>query len=97
MKKATLMFVVAILASCGPSKEEIETKKALAKNIRYKVGNVVYLKPDSCAGVITGAEVSFNYNGINNYDSAYVYFHIRDCHGLDITAREEFIYGLKHR
>lgn len=91
-------FALGLLASCGPSKEEIETKEALiSKNNKYKVGNVVYLKPDSCAGVITAIKVSFDYGGINDYDSAYIYYVIRDCHGLDITAKQEFIYGLKHR
>lgn len=90
-----LMFVL-VLFSCGPSKEEIEAKKALAKT-RYSIGNVVYMKPDSCSALITGTEASFNYNGINNYDAAYILYQIRDCHGLNTTTKEEFIYGLKHR
>ncbi len=86
-----------IQTSCGPSKEEIQTKKAQAKGMRYKIGDVVYLKPDSCSALITGTEVSFDYNGITNWDSAYIVYTVRDCHGLNTTARDRFIYGLKHR
>lgn len=90
-------IAVGLLASCGPSKEEIETQKLLAKDMPYKVGNVVYLKPDSCSALITGTEVSFNYNGINDWNNPYVLYQIRDCHGIHTITKAEFIYGLKHR
>jgi hypothetical protein len=90
------MFVL-VLFSCGPSKEEIETQRLMVKSVAYSVGNVVYLKPDSCSALITGTEVSFDYNGINNYDAGYVLYQIRDCHGIQTVAKGEFIYGLKHR
>ena len=92
---ATFVFVIS--HSCGPSKEEIEVKKAQARNLRYKIGNVVYMKPDSCSALITGTGASFDYNGVTNWDSAYVVYEIRDCHGINTTTKEEFIYGLKHR
>ena len=104
MKKQILLsftlscVITAMFFSCGPSKEEIETKKALAKNMLYRVGNVVYLKPDSCSALITGTEVSFVNNiGMNDYDNPYVLYQIRDCHGINTLTKEEFIYGLKHR
>jgi hypothetical protein len=84
------------LFSCGPSAEQIAAKKAQAK-MRYKVGNVVYLKPDSCNALITGTSVSFDYGGINNWDSGYVVYNIRDCRSIETTTKDEFIYGLKHR
>lgn len=95
---AFLMGVaVGLLGSCGPSKEEIEKKKAQA-NTRYEIGNVVYLKPDSCAALIIGTNVSFNYNGVTDYNNAgYVVYRVRDCHGLEVVTKDQFIYGLKHK
>jgi hypothetical protein len=59
--------------------------------IKYQPGQVVYLKPDSCQAVITGTLVTYNYGDGN----AYLYYGIRDCHGIDSQVREEIIYGLK--
>lgn len=95
---AYIALIIALLAlcSCGPCKEEIELKKAQA-NARYKIGSVVYLKPDSCSALITGTDVSFDYNGVIDYNSGYTVYRVRDCHGIESITKDEFIYGLKHR
>ena len=97
MKKTIYLtfIVLGLLASCGPSLEEIEAKKAKA-NAKYKIGSVVYLKPDSCSALIMGTDVSFDYNGVTDYNSGYTVYGVRDCHGIQSVTKDEFIYGLKH-
>ena len=95
---AYIALALAILGlfSCGPCKEEIEAKKAKA-NARYEIGSVVYLKPDSCSALIMGTDVSFDYNGVTDYNSGYTVYRVRDCHGIEAITQDQFIYGLKHR
>lgn len=98
MKKAlltlwnlSLLIPMFYTMSCGPSKEEIEYKKAMAMRPSYKIGDVVYLKPDSSAALITGTDVSFT----SNYDSAYVVYYVL-CRGLESKIKGNFIYGIKN-
>lgn len=91
-----LILVISAFVSCGPSLEEIEARKAKA-NARYEIGSVVYLKPDSCSALIMGTDVSFDYNGVTDYNSGYTVYRVRDCHGIEAITQDQFIYGLKHR
>jgi len=85
------VFTTLFLFGCGPCREELEIKKAADKLVRYKSGDVVYLKPDSCLAVVTSTTASYNYNT----GTAFVEYWVRDCHGLNVRIVEEFIYGRK--
>lgn len=84
----TIIAFVMCFTSCGPSREEIENAAVLVK---YKQGDVVYLKPDSCQAVITGTTASYNFNT----GTSFAEYWVRDCHGINVRLMDEFIYGLK--
>lgn len=87
MKKVLMILTgLVLMTSCGPSKEEMLEAHKNYPTQKYPTGSVVYLKPDSCAGVITC--YSFIYTN-------YPIYSIRDCRGNNIEMKEEFIYGLK--
>jgi len=89
MKKLLVLLTAAILCSCGPTKEEMEANRLAKLNQKYDVGSVVYLKPDSCVGLVLRYFMSF--------PSGQYYYLIRDCRGDNIELKEKFIYGLKHK
>ncbi len=93
---ALLLFsVITCVQSCGPSRQEIENvQKQKFSKMRYKIGQVVYLKPDSCVALIMNYEVSCF--GFNNCDSSECIYNVRDCHGNNVDMKKEFIYGLKN-
>lgn len=91
-----VFFMALMVLSCGPSKEEIEAVEAQQKT-KYRIGDIVYLKPDSCVALITDFSVGFWHNGKTDYDHPSVLYSIRDCHGLQVQTKDEFIYSLKSR
>jgi len=93
---ASLISVVAIslaifvFVSCGPSREELEIEKAkLEANGKYKLGDIIYLKPDNCKAVIISFDCDYDYEkGL-----AVAGYYVRDCHGQHLTVQDHLIYG----
>lgn len=85
MKKIILILsVTSILISCGPSLEQINKQEAAAP---YKVGDIVFLKPDSARGVIKKFNVHCCGDNHPDYDVL-----LEDGKG-NTTVRAELIYG----
>lgn len=91
---STPMFYVV---SCGPSKEEIEFRDKEttleSKGKKYKIADIVYLKPDSCKAVVLRYKV--NHTSWNeNEDKPTLSYMVRDCHGKELQIDDDnFIYG----
>jgi hypothetical protein len=82
---------MGLMLGCGPSREELKVTEAQKRNLKYKVGQVVYLKPDSCKSLIVGTDIQF----LNErWDSCVSVYEVRDCHGLNTFMQEAFIYGV---
>lgn len=91
--KLLAILLVIIIQSCGPSMEQIEAAREKGlKIMKYKVGQVVYLKPDSTQVIISDYDIVF----FNNSDSVGCTYIVRDSRGETYRMEEKFIYGLKH-
>lgn len=100
MKKTYIILLLSCLfglLSCGPSKEEMEAREKevmRTSNKKYKVGDIVYLKPDSCKGLVIGFKPIYTF--YNDTAPAISYL-MRDCHGQEVLIdTDNFIYGKEY-
>ncbi len=98
MKKIVIIllgFILFTQLSCGPSKEEMDAREKeviTTANKKYKVADIVYLKPDSCKGLVIGYKPKYGLY-IEPDPSSFGYL-IRDCHGQEtVIENDNFIYG----
>ena len=95
MKKILILTIGLFAVACGPSKEEMEAKEKLIieSSNKHKIGDIVYIKPDSSKAVIVNFDIDFeNCYCEKDNDKYKLKYEVRDIKGNTLFISQELIY-----